>query len=140
MAFVAGYNGVIKLDATIGGSLTAYTAYFESFDVSLTTDSGETTTLGDAFRDFIPTLKSLEFSGTYRSDATFSAVLAAHYNSQTVGSSVSYELSPEGTASGTVKITGECWQVSWNPNATVDGVCTGTVSYKSTGTITVGTN
>lgn len=140
MAFAAGYTGVIKLDATIGGSLTAYSAYFESIDLTMTTDNGETTTFGDAYRDFIPTLKSLEFSGSYRSDPTFTAVLAAHFNNQAVGSSISYELSPEGVVSGTVKFTGECWLVSWNPGATVDGVCTGSVSYKSTGTITVGTN
>lgn len=140
MAFAAGYNAVLKLDATVGGSLTAYTAYAQDFNWSFATDLGEVSVLGSAWRAHIPLLKQLTFSLNYRSDPTFTAVVASHLNSQAVGSSITFELNPDGTGTGTLKLTGECWLGDASGDSAVDAVSGGSLSYTSTGAVTVTAN
>ncbi len=139
MAFVAGYNGEIKLDNAVGGALTSYKAYARSVSTNLPINLGDTTVFGDTQNTRLPLLKDFNFSVEFIPDSAgvLSAVLNSHVQSS---ASISFEIDPEGTAVGSQKITGECYLESLTPGATVDGLATLTASYQGTGATTLGTN
>lgn len=133
----AGYNGVVKLDASPGGSLTDYSAYCNSLDVSTPVDLFDTTAFGDSSRErAVAGLKDFSFTVSGDADATFIAVLAGlRGSSQTV----SYELGPTGSTAGYIKYTGECMLESFDVSASVDDKVTYTASFQGSGAVTIGT-
>ena len=104
MAFVHGKNSVFKLD-NASGSLTDISAFVNNVDFPETADVSETSVLGASAKTYLVGLtdSSLSISGFF--DATADAIFGA-----VIGQSatLSFEYSPEGTASGKVKYTGEC--------------------------------
>jgi len=139
MAFVAGYNAVVKLDASPGGALTDYTANFTNLDTNIPVELLGTTVFSKAQRTRAPGLKDFSFTLTANPDSAgvISAIVTGHVQSS---ESISFELSPEGTATGSLKLTGEAYLESIAPTASVDGLATFTATYQGTDTTTIGTN
>ena len=138
MANTQGYNGELRLDASPGGSLTDYSAKVVSMDSNIPVELLDTTAFGKTQRTRITGLKDFEFSATFLSDAdgTISAIIAGHLQaSQTI----SFQIGPEGTATGALKLTGECHLESMSMPTEVDGVVQFTASYKGSDTTTIGT-
>ena len=96
MAFVHGKNSVFKLD-NASGSLTDISAFVNNVDFPETADVSETSVLGASAKTYLVGLtdSSLSISGFF--DATADAIFGA-----VIGQSatLSFEYSPEGTASG----------------------------------------
>lgn len=109
MAFTHGKDSVFKLD-NASGSLTDISTYVNNVDFPETADVSETTTLGADNKTYIAGLKDATISLSGLWDATADAIFGA-----VVGQSatLSYEYSPEGTASGKVKYTGEAILTSY---------------------------
>ena len=103
MAFVHGKNSVFKLDNS-GGSLTDISTYVNNVDFPETADVAETSTLGSSNKSFVVGLKDATIGLAGLWDATADAIFGAVVG-QTA--TLSFEYSPEGTASGKVKYTGE---------------------------------
>ena len=109
MAFTHGKDSVFKLDNS-GGSLTDISTYVNNVDFPETADVSETTTLGADNKTYIAGLKDATISLSGLWDATADAIFGA-----VVGQSatLSYEYSPEGTATGKIKYTGEAILTSY---------------------------
>ena len=104
MAFVHGKSSVFKLD-NASGSLTDISAFVNNVDFPETADVAETSVLGASNKTYIVGLKDATISLSGLFDATADAIFGAVVG-QTA--TLSFEYSPEGTASGKIKYTGEC--------------------------------
>lgn len=137
MAFGAGKSGVFKLDVTNGGALTDYSAYVTNLSFSATNETGDTTTFGASAHTYIKLLKDFTFSIDFVADPTFIDVLESH---DAGSATASFELDPMGTTTPQPKYTGEAWLESWSITTAVDGVVTGSASFKASGAVTLGAN
>ena len=135
MAFVHGSDSVFKLDNS-GGSLTDISTYVNNVDFPETADVAETSTLGASNKTYIVGLKDATISLGGLFDATVDAILGA-----VVGQSatLSFEYSPEGTASGKVKYTGECILTSYTLSSPVGDVVGFSADLQVSGAVTRGT-
>jgi hypothetical protein len=136
MAFVHGSDSVFKLDNS-GGSLTDISTYVNNVDFPETADVAETSTLGASNKTYIVGLKDATISLGGLFDATVDAILGA-----VVGQSatLSFEYSPEGTASGKVKYTGECILTSYTLSSPVGDVVGFSADLQVSGAVTRGTH
>lgn len=137
MAFGAGKNGVLKLDATNGGSLTDYSAYVTNVSWSRPIELLDTTTLSKNSHTRIKGLKDATFTIDFNADPTFIDVLESH---DAGTASTSFEYDPMGTTSGQPKYTGECFLGEWSFTTSVDGVVTGSASFSCSDDVTPGAN
>ena len=103
MAFVHGKDSDFRIDNS-SGSLTDISGYVNNVDFPVTADTSETTVLGADNKTYIAGLKDATISVAGLWDATLDAILGV-----VVGQSatLSFQFSPEGTASGKIKYTGE---------------------------------
>tara|TARA_R100000655_G_scaffold99933_1_gene144125 strand:+ start:25263 stop:25673 length:411 start_codon:yes stop_codon:yes gene_type:complete len=136
MAFVHGSDSVFKLDNG-SGSLTDVSSYVNNVDFPQTADVAETTTLGASNKTYIVGLKDATISLSGLWDATADAIFGA-----VVGQSatLSFEYSPEGTASGKVKYTGEAIMTSYSKSSPVGDVVGYSADLQVTGAVTRGTH
>ena len=136
MAFVHGSDSVFKLD-NAGGSLTDISTYVNNVDFPETADVAETSTLGASNKTYIVGLKDATISLGGLFDATVDAILGA-----VVGQSatLSFEYSPEGTGSGKVKYTGECFLTSYTLSSPVGDVVGFSADLQVSGAVTRGTH
>ena len=136
MAFTHGKDSVFKLDNS-GGSLTDISTYVNNVDFPETADVSETTTLGADNKTYIAGLKDATISLSGLWDATADAIFGA-----VVGQSatLSYEYSPEGTASGKVKYTGEAILTSYAISSPVGDAVGYSADLQVSGAITRGTH
>ena len=137
MAFTHGKDSVFKLD-NASGSLTDISSFVNNVDFPESADVSETTTLGSAgnSKTYIAGLKdsSISLSGLW--DATADAIFGA-----VVGQSatLSYEYSPEGTASGKIKYTGEAILTSYSISSPVGDAVGYSADLQVSGAVTRGT-
>jgi|TARA_B000000557_G_scaffold15795_1_gene12233 predicted secreted protein len=136
MAFTHGKDSVFKLDNS-GGSLTDISTYVNNVDFPETADVSETTTLGADNKTYIAGLKDATISLSGLWDATADAIFGA-----VVGQSatLSYEYSPEGTASGKVKYTGEAILTSYAISSPVGDAVGYSADLQVSGAVTRGTH
>ena len=136
MAFVQGSDSSFKLD-NASGSLTDISTYVNNVDFPETADVAETSTLGASNKTYIVGLKDATISLGGLFDATVDAILGA-----VVGQSatLSFEYSPEGTASGKVKYTGECILTSYTLSSPVGDVVGFSADLQVSGAVTRGTH
>ena len=123
MAFVHGSDSVFKID-NASGSLTDISAFVNNVDFPETADVAETTTLGASNKTYIAGLK----------DATISLGGVGQ------AATLSYEYSPEGTASGKIKYTGECILTNYAISSPVGDVVAFSGDLQVTGAVTRGTH
>ena len=136
MAFVHGKNSVFKLD-NASGSLTDISAFVNNVDFPETADVAETSVLGASNKTYIVGLKDATISISGLFDATVDAILGAVVG-QTA--TLSYEYSPEGTASGKVKYTGEAILTNYALSSPVGDVVAYSADLQCSGAVTRGTH
>ncbi len=136
MAFTHGKDSVFKLD-NASGSLTDISTYVNNVDFPETADVSETTTLGADNKTYIAGLKDATISIAGLWDATADAIFGA-----VVGQSatLSYEYSPEGTASGKIKYTGEAILTSYAISSPVGDAVGYSADLQVSGAVTRGTH
>jgi predicted secreted protein len=136
MAFTHGKDSVFKLD-NASGSLTDISTYVNNVDFPETADVSETTTLGADNKTYIAGLKDATISLSGLWDATADAIFG-----QVVGQSatLSYEYSPEGTASGKVKYTGEAILTSYAISSPVGDAVGYSADLQVSGAVTRGSH
>ena len=136
MAFVHGKNSVFKLD-NASGSLTDISAFVNNVDFPETADVAESSVLGASNKTYLVGLRdaSISISGLF--DATVDAILG-----DVVGqtATLSYEYSPEGTASGKVKYTGEAILTNYALSSPVGDVVAYSADLQCSGAVTRGTH
>ena len=138
MAILTGNNGVVKLDASVGGAVATIAAV-RSFSVELTRDTIETTTMQTDVRTYLNGLSS--WSGTadiYFDPAASTGTLATHSvlnpTSGTVGqSTLSVELYLDNTAG---KFAGEVIITGFTVNSTMDGMVEASIAFQGSGACT----
>lgn len=140
MAFTHGRLAVFSLDDS-GGTLRTLTSYTDNVS-GLPGGRGlsETTAFGDSGVRNIPGLVNVTFSASGSFDSTATTGPNAVINSlRSATATATFEYGPEGSTTGKVKYTGECWltdytaaatvgdKVSWSATFQVDGIVTATV-------------
>ena len=136
MAFVHGKSSVFKLD-NASGSLTDISAFVNNVDFPETADVAETSVLGASNKTYIVGLKDATISISGLFDATVDAILGAVVG-QTA--TLSYEYSPEGTASGKVKYTGEAILTNYALSSPVGDVVAYSADLQCSGAVTRGSH
>jgi predicted secreted protein len=136
MAFTHGKDSVFKLD-NASGSLTDISSFVNNVDFPESADVSETTTLGADNKTYIAGLKDATISLAGLWDATADAIFGA-----VVGQSatLSYEYSPEGTASGKIKYTGEAILTSYAISSPVGDAVGYSADLQVSGAVTRGTH
>lgn len=135
MPFVHGRNTDFRVDNS-GGSLTDISSYCDNVDFPQTVETAETTTFGDASKDYIVGLKDSTISISGKWDATLDGVLAPILGQ---AASVSFQYGPAGTTVSNVKYTGECFCTSYQVTGAVGDVVTFSAEFQVTGDVTRGT-
>lgn len=138
MAILTGNNGVVKLDASVGGSVATIAAV-RTFSIELTRDTIETTTMGVDVRTYLNGLSS--WSGTadiYFDPASSTGTIATHGvlnpTSGTVGQgTLSVELYLNDTAG---KFAGEVIITGFTVNSSMDGMVEASISFQGSGACT----
>ena len=136
MAFVHGKDSSFKLD-NASGSLTDISSFVNNVDFPETADVAETSVLGASNKTYIVGLKDATIGLTGFFDATADAIFGA-----VIGQSatLSFEYSPEGTASGKIKYTGECILTNYALSSPVGDVVAYSGDLQVSGAVTRGTH
>jgi predicted secreted protein len=138
MAILTGNNGVLKLDASIGGSVATIAAV-RNFSIELTSDTIENTTMGVDVRTYVKGMSTWSGSADiYFDSAASTGHLAVHTvlnpTSGTVGSG---SLSFEGYLADTAgKFAGEVILTGFTVNSSMDGMVEASISFQGTGACT----
>ena len=139
MAILTGNNGVIKLDASVGGSVASI-ANVRNFSIDLTSDTIETTTMSGATdaRTYLKGLSSWSGSADiYFDSAASTGTIATHAvlnpTSGTVGSGT---LTFEGYLADTAgKFSGEVIITGFTVNSSMDGMVEASISFQGSGVL-----
>ena len=109
-------------------------AEIKSYSVEETSDTVETTSMGDAARTHLASLTSFSGSLDVFWDEEDTAQIAL-----TVGSSVTIKFYPEGTASSAKYYSGTAIVTSVSRSASFDGMVEASISVQGTGALTLDT-
>jgi predicted secreted protein len=138
MAILTGNNGVIKFDASIGGSVAAIAAV-RTFSIELTSDTIETSVMTTDVRTYVKGMSSWSGSADiYFDPAASTGHLAVHTvlnpTSGAVGDST---LTFEGLLNGSGnKFSGEVIITGFTVNSSMDGMVEASISFQGSGTCT----
>ena len=134
MAVFHGKDGDVWLDAA-GGSLTDYTGYCDSANLSLSADMAEKSVLGDTSKSYVSGLKDATFSIEGPYDSTIVAAL-----NSALGSSAtkSFEYYPNGKVTGRDVWSGECFCTSLTIDTNLGGVGRFSADFQVSGGATLG--
>jgi len=135
MAILTGNNGVLKLDASVGGAVATIAAV-RNFSIELTSDTIETSTMGVDVRTYVKGMSSWSGSADiYYDPASSTGHLAVHTvlnpTSGTVGSGT---LTFEGYLADTAgKFSGEVIVTGFTVNSAMDGMVEASISFQGSG-------
>lgn len=139
MAFVHGKGVVFKLD-NAAGSLQTLTTYVDSVTFDNSVDMAETTTMGAEAKTYVSGQSDGTFSVGGKWDGTATtgphAILQSLVGLETTSS---FEVGPEGSTSGKVKLSGECFLTGYSASMPVGDVVSFTADFQITGAVTNGT-
>lgn len=135
MPFVHGRTTDFRIDNS-GGVLTDISAYCDNVDFPQVVETAETTTFGDASKDYIVGLRDATISIGGKWDAVLDAVLAPILGQ---AASVSFQYGPAGSTLTNIKYTGECFCTSYQVTGAVGDVVTFSAEFQVTGAVTRGT-
>lgn len=133
--FVHGKSAVFKLDNS-GGTLTTISDVIQDVSFPRSIETAETTAFGASAKSYIVGLTDATISVSGKYDATVDAHLAAIAGQ---AATVSFEYGPAGSATSSVKYTGECIVTSYEVGATVGDAVTFSLDLQVTGAVTRGT-
>src|ERR671918_188536 len=136
MAFVHGKGAVFKID-NAPGVLQTLTSYVDSIDISHTVDTAESTTMGAEAKTYLSGQSdgTLSISGKYDSttstgpDVILQGLVGLEASS-------TFEVGPEGGATGKVKYSGECFLTSYVISSPVGDVVSFSADFQIPGAIT----
>ena len=129
MGIHKGSEGIIQV-----GSGNDAVAEIKSYSVEETSDTVETTSMGDAARTHLASLTSISGSLDVFWDETDTAQIAL-----TVGTSVTIKFYPEGTASSAKYYSGTAIVTGVTRSASFDGMVEASISVQGTGALTLAT-
>jgi predicted secreted protein len=138
MAILTGNNGVLKLDATVGGSVATIAAV-RNFTIDLTSDTIETTTMQVDVRTYLKGMSSWSGSADiYFDSASSTGTIATHAvlnpTSGTVGQGT---LTFQGfLADAAGKFEGEVIITGFSINSSMDGMVEASISFQGSGAAT----
>jgi hypothetical protein len=135
MPFVHGKSTDFRIDNS-GGTLTDISLYCDSVDFPQTVETAETTTFGDANKEYIVGLKDSTISIGGKWDSALDGVLAPVLGQ---AASISFQYGPAGSTVSNVKYTGECFCTSYQVTGAVGDVVTFSAEFQVTGAVTRGT-
>lgn len=120
MPFVHGKDAVFSLDDS-GGTLRSIKIYLNSVSgLPGARALSEVTAFGDAGTKSIPSLANVQFSIAGHYDATATTGVSTVLNGlRTATATSTFEYGPAGSATGALKVTGECWMTELTYDATV---------------------
>jgi len=129
-----GKNTVFKIDDS-GGTLRDISAYCDNVDFPRDQSSAESTGFGPTggARSFEVGLNGATLSVSGKWHATPDGYLAGLVNPT---ASSTFEYGPEGSASGKIKYTGECFLTSYQTSAPLDGEVTFSAQFQVTAAVT----
>lgn len=139
MTFVHGKDIDFQLDDS-AGTIRAVKGYLNTV-TGLPGGRGlsETTAFGDAGTKNIPGLANGTFSVAGHFDSTASVGIATVLNGlRTATSTASFIYGPEGSATGKVKYSGECWLTELTADASVSDRVPIAATFQVDGVVTVG--
>jgi|GEM_PF-1526786 len=137
MGFGHGKSAVFKLDNN-SAALTAYTAYISSVTFTPKADTAETSVLSLSSKTYVGGLKdcTISLEGPY--DPAFMAILNNSLGNS--GTTKTFEFSPQGTAGGSDKWSGECFCTGFSLSDNLGAAGRYTAELQVTGDVTLGTN
>lgn len=140
MAFVHGKGAVFSIDDS-GGTLRTVTIYLNSVTgLPGARALSEVTAFGDAGTKSIPSLANVSFSIGGHYDATASTGISTVLNGlRTTTATSSFEYGPAGSATGALKILGECWMTELTYDASVSDRVPVAASFQVDGIPTLST-
>jgi hypothetical protein len=120
MSFAHGKDAVFSLDDS-GGTLRSIKIYLNSVTgLPGARALSEVTAFGDAGTKSLPGLANVTFQIGGHYDATASTGVATVLNGlRTATATASFEYGPAGSATGALKILGECWMTEYTIDASV---------------------
>lgn len=120
MAFVHGKDSIFSLDDS-AGTLRAIKIYLNSVSgLPGARALSEVTAFGDQGTKSVPSLANVQFSIAGHYDATATTGVSTVLNGlRTAVTTATFEYGPAGSASGALKVTGECWLTELTYDATV---------------------
>ena len=110
-------------------------AEIRSYNIDENIDVVEDTSMGDAAKSYLASIK--DFSGSV--DVLYDDTDTNGQTALSVGSSVTLNFAPEGTGSGAVKLTGTAIVTGKTVTATHDGLVESSISVHGTGGLTTTT-
>jgi predicted secreted protein len=110
-------------------------AEIRSFNIDEVIDVVEDTSMGDSSKTYLASIK--DFSGSV--DVLFDETDTNGQTALAVGSSVTLNFAPEGTASGDVKLTGTAIVTGKSINSSFDGLVEASISIQGSGGLTTTT-
>jgi hypothetical protein len=110
-------------------------AEIRGFSIDETIDTVEDTSMGDSSKTYLASIK--DFSGSV--DVLYDETDTNGQTALSVGSSVTLNFAPEGTASGDVKLTGTAIVTGKSVTSSFDGLVESTISVQGTGGLTTST-
>jgi len=132
MAGIRGNSGVLSIGQTVA-KVTSYT-------LDTTQDTAETSAMGSTDRTHVSTMQSFSGSADFVLEggadtpqfdgAPALDVFAAD------GSAVTFDLFPEGDATGNIKYSGQAIVTGCSYTGSFDGTVTGSLTFQGTGTLT----
>ena len=110
-------------------------AEIRGFSIDETIDTVEDTSMGDSSKTYLASIK--DFSGSV--DVLYDETDTNGQTALSVGSSVTLNFAPEGTASGDVKLTGTAIVTGKSITSSFDGLVESTITVQGTGGLTTTT-
>jgi len=110
-------------------------AEIRGFSIDETIDTVEDTSMGDASKSYLASIK--DFSGTV--DVLYDETDTNGQTALSLGASVTLNFAPEGTASGDVKLTGTAIVTGKSITSSFDGLVESTITVQGTGGLTTTT-
>jgi hypothetical protein len=140
MAFVHGKGAVFSIDDS-GGTLRTVTVYLNAVNgLPGARALSEVTAFGDAGVKSIPSLANVQFSIAGHYEATATVGVSTVLNGiRTATATSSFEYGPAGSATGALKVLGECWMTELTYDATVSDRVPVAASFQVDGIPTLGT-
>jgi len=135
MAIITGNNGVLKLDATVGGAVATIAAV-RNFTIDLTSDTIENTTMGVDVRTYVKGMSSWSGSADiYFDPAASTGTIATHAVLNPTGGTVGQAtLTFEGYLADTAgKFAGEVIITGFSVNSSMDGMVEASISFQGSG-------
>jgi len=128
MATHLGKEGTVQVGSNAIGEI-------RGFSIDETIDTVEDTSMGDASKSYLASIK--DFSGSV--DVLYDEADTNGQTALAVGSSVTLNFAPEGSDSGDVKLTGTAIVTGKSITSSFDGLVESTITVQGTGGLTTTT-